>query len=421
MIITRAILKVFSDETGLPQTLWRLVASDLCGCIASVPPSSALVPLIRGINPDILWGDILRYNFEEVLGIGKVVIWLKDIHPAPEDVIHRWQSYHFVVLLELSYFRLMDQYWRLIGPVSKIQLHQIFSLSAQMLRVLQAKMSRFLPLPLATYRQLVVQSPKVVRIFQARWLLDGYGYQNLVLNSLYRVRLLLGESWDNIMGAVVGLRSIIGELEGTENPLQVRAATTITLLALSLELFPGSAHNLLGELARGYVRLLEFVADSGGHSQFEVHVNDIAWGRLIRCSPYPNPPLLCTLDEFTPVWDHFNSSEWPLRLLPVEFHDVIQWLKAHPYPPVVLIARWEGYLVESWNRWKQTGAPMSTDLESGWQSFKFRQPGAGPLSADFDERTVICSYELALESLVEGPLERSSSESESEPNDDLYD
>jgi hypothetical protein len=130
-----------------------------------------------------------------------------------------------------------------------------------MLRVLQAKMSRFLPLPLATYRQLVAQSPEVVRIFQARWLLQGYLLLppsfNVVRLLLDRVRLLLGESWNNLMSAVATFRSITGNLEGIENPLQVFTATMITLLALSLELFPDSAQNFLGELACGCFRPLD--------------------------------------------------------------------------------------------------------------------------------------------------------------------
>ncbi|KAJ7034351.1 hypothetical protein C8F04DRAFT_1395579 [Mycena alexandri] len=172
------------------------------------------------------------------------------------------------------------------------------------------------------------------------------------------------------------LTNFAGDLEGTTNPLQVIAATTVTLIAVSLELSPNSAHDLLGDLACGCLRPLD------------LRPSWIEWGQLVRCSPYPNSPLLCTLDEFTPVWERFNS-EWSLRLLPVELHDVIQWLKAHPNPPMTLIARWEGYLVEGRNQCKQAGIEIRDNLESRWQSFKFWRPRGDPsefeLGADFDE------------------------------------
>ncbi|KAJ7022954.1 hypothetical protein C8F04DRAFT_1272020 [Mycena alexandri] len=267
-------------------------------------------------------------------------------------------------------------------------------------------MSRFLPLPLAAYRQLVAQSPEVVRIFQARWLLNGYRY----LNSVY-ARLLLHEPWDNIMRAVAAFRSATEnlEVEGIKNPLQVIAATTITLLALSLELFPDSAQNLLGELACGCLRPLDLHL-----TRMRINLNTLAWGQLVRCSPYPNSPLLCALEEFTPTWDNFNS---PLMLSPVEFHDVIQWLKAHSDLPMVLIARWEGYLAERQNLRQHPGMSFSEDLESRWESSKFWRSGENPseskLRADFDEEAVIRSYERAIESLGEGPLAESDLESES--------
>ncbi|KAJ7027614.1 hypothetical protein C8F04DRAFT_1238035 [Mycena alexandri] len=400
MHVTRAALKTFSDENQRPRSLWRLNAHDLCRCIVSVPPSSELVPFIQSINPVILWRNVVLHKFEEA---SKVLIWLKEIYPAPEDVIRRWEDYYFMSRSELSYQRLM------VRNHETPDLHQqLFSLSVEMLRVLRTKMSRFLPFPLAAYHQLMVQSPAVIRIFQARWLLKGYISPP---PSLCCVRLLLGLSSDNITSAVTALRSIMGDLERTENPLQVIAATTITLLALSLELFPHSIHNLLSELACGCLHLLEL-----GSSGCDSWINDdIAWGQLVRCSPYPNSSLLCALSKFIPLWDDFDQSEWSLRLLPVEVHDIIQWLKAHPNQPRPLIARWEGYLVECRNWCKQAGTEIIDDLEHRWQSF--RRPGVDPSQsqrADLDEGAVIRLYEKAVASLVEGPSDDDMDEDKAE-------
>jgi hypothetical protein len=49
------------------------------------------------------------------------------------------------------------------------------------------------------------------------------------------------------------------------------------------------------------------------------------WGRHIRSTPQPDPELLQKLDQFLPLWDVFPHM-WN-RLEPVEFYDVIQWLK----------------------------------------------------------------------------------------------
>ncbi|KAJ7739160.1 hypothetical protein B0H16DRAFT_1569057, partial [Mycena metata] len=143
------------------------------------------------------------------------------------------------------------------------------------------------------------------------------------------------------------------------------------------------------------------------------HMFYVAWGHLVRCSQYPNTPLLSTLDNFTPVWEHLNSP-----LSPVEFHDVIQWLKAHPDPPIVLIARWEGYLVQSRDQCKQSGMRAIDDLERRWQSLNFRRPG---VESDFDASAVICSFEDAVESMVEDPLEGWTSESKSDDRPDEND
>jgi hypothetical protein len=49
------------------------------------------------------------------------------------------------------------------------------------------------------------------------------------------------------------------------------------------------------------------------------------WGRHIRSSQ-PDPELLQKVEEFVPSWKVFSGSVQTV-LQPVEFYDVIEWLK----------------------------------------------------------------------------------------------
>jgi hypothetical protein len=56
------------------------------------------------------------------------------------------------------------------------------------------------------------------------------------------------------------------------------------------------------------------------------------WGRHVRCSPHSSPELLRELHEFVPRWDVFSTDVFSTGddetdLRPIEFHDVVQWLK----------------------------------------------------------------------------------------------
>lgn len=59
------------------------------------------------------------------------------------------------------------------------------------------------------------------------------------------------------------------------------------------------------------------------------------WGRHIRSSPHSSPELLNELRDFVPHWDVFSNFVHVTYLCPIEFHDVVQWLKVHPKDIVV--------------------------------------------------------------------------------------
>jgi hypothetical protein len=134
---------------------------------------------------------------------------------------------------------------------------QVLSLSPRMLRVLQTKMSSSLLVSLVDCRQFLAQSPKFARILQASWLLPNHIFASTGhLPSLYDIQLLLDLSWDDIMGALSALRSFIG---GETLSRPEIAAGTITMLALSLELYPAGTFFLTSDFARGCLRLIQRV------------------------------------------------------------------------------------------------------------------------------------------------------------------
>lgn len=130
---------------------------------------------------------------------------------------------------------------------------QALSLSPRMLQVIQIKMAGSLRLSLADCRLLVAQSPKLVRVLQASWLLPNYVFAATGhLPTLYDIHLLLDLSWDDIMAALRALRSIMAG----ETPGQV-AGATIAILAVSLELCPTTLASLTSDFARGCLRLIQ--------------------------------------------------------------------------------------------------------------------------------------------------------------------
>ncbi|KAJ7897885.1 hypothetical protein B0H14DRAFT_290703 [Mycena olivaceomarginata] len=116
------------------------------------------------------------------------------------------------------------------------------------------------------------------------------------------------------------------------------------------------------------------------------------WGRFIRSSPQSDPELLEDLDQFSPPWDVPFPKYWGLE--PVEFYDVIQWLKASSKPQHHLINRWQEFLRESMVR---KGVKYSDDkLEQRWQeNLKREADFHGPLQA-FDKEVIRC-WESCLE------------------------
>ncbi|KAJ7802178.1 NACHT domain-containing protein [Mycena leptocephala] len=328
--VARALFKALSDSSHRNNSC-NLTGHDLVKCIESIPPSAELVPLIHSFNPDFIWWDL---DLTLPNKIDKVLTWLKAIRPVPEDLVHNWQSHQFMLLWNNLHSRLMlDSELRLLKS-------HLLSLSSRALHMLQTRMCNFSLVSPEDCRRFVARFLEFVRIFQASWLLSIYSSPS---RSIYYTRLLLDLSWDQFVAAHSALCSIICG----RTPKQVFAGAT-AIFAVILELCDiGTA---ISDLARGFLHLIRRVGTGDVSPKMcSLAISSHPWGQLVRCSPHSSPELLHDLHEFVPPWESFPST-YPHGfdcLCSAEFHDVVQWLKECPDPPLDLIERWQSYLTKS--------------------------------------------------------------------------
>ncbi|KAF7328906.1 NACHT domain-containing protein [Mycena venus] len=317
MNVARAVLKALSDDNHWLENpddplAWCLGADHVIQCITLIPPSAELVPLIQGLNPDFLWGKDVPYGFENQ--IQKVLAWLNQVQPVPKDLIRRWEDYNFMFLWDTSHDPVYCKFMK------QEHIGRVLSLSPQMLRVLQTKMSRFLLVSVADCRRFLARFPGFARIFQARWLLYSHLYQPYMqrrhqpnLPSLYRLRLIFDVSWDDITAALSAVRLMVG---GGSHKRVV--AGTIAILAILLELYPTNIPNLISDLGCRMLRLIHRRIGAVESAQ-------------------------CPQNYFT-TYGHY---EWGTLISPEDCYNVLRWLEALPDPPLELIGRWERYFTTS--------------------------------------------------------------------------
>ncbi|KAJ7280881.1 hypothetical protein C8J57DRAFT_1300362 [Mycena rebaudengoi] len=131
-----------------------------------------------------------------------------------------------------------------------------------------------------------------------------------------------------------------------------------TLAALALRLARGSAR-LLKEMATGQKPLYDLIVME-------------MWGYFVRSSTH-SPELLQDIREF-PSFETLSV----LRISgdePENYHNILQWLKAFPDPPLDLIDIWEGYLMESCNHYSTWD---NKSLEDRWRAWQTRTSGLFP-------------------------------------------
>ncbi|KAJ7907399.1 hypothetical protein B0H13DRAFT_2018805 [Mycena leptocephala] len=254
--------------------------------IASVTPSADFVPLVRLINPDFVF-------------CRPFLFWLKEIHPLPEDLIHRWEDYRFMHLYEhfedriaCSLIDARDE-WAPERPMAG------WAPSVRTIHALRARMNSGLQATIEAFQKLLSQSPHLIRFLQAQRLLS---VDWSITINLFQIRIALDLSWDDVRECICSLRPLITE----------------------------ESDFLYSYLAGGFIRLMQRIENGDLPMMFwsqlrpsEWHIRE--WGRHIRSSPQSHPELLRELHQFIPPWDVFSDEE--NRLEPVEFYDVVQWLK----------------------------------------------------------------------------------------------
>ncbi|KAJ7889195.1 hypothetical protein B0H13DRAFT_884898 [Mycena leptocephala] len=194
-------------------------------------------------------------------------------------------------------------------------------------------------------RALLSQAPGLVCIFHAGRLLTP-DISELVdpsgSHQLLRIHIVLDLPWDDILGYICSLRPLITHKSVFFHTL------FLFLPALCWELddlYPAAM--VSRNLACGFLRLMKQI---GGEERPMTFWNALKpgwergceWGRHIRSCPQPDPELLQKVDQFVPPWDSFGYD-----LEPVDFYDVVQWLKTSPNPRPDLIGCWQGYLAKS--------------------------------------------------------------------------
>ncbi|KAJ7207689.1 hypothetical protein C8J57DRAFT_1258075 [Mycena rebaudengoi] len=185
-------------------------------------------------------------------------------------------------------------------------------------------------------------SPSLIRILQViSFIRDRQGLSEKLLLKFYS---LLDISWEELRTAICSLRPLNGD-DGEE------LINEAAIVALDLSFYPG---RLLWDLTCGSLRTILRVLRG------EMNINAMwrlkQWGRYLR-SCLPSPKLLQDLCNIEPIFKGPSIEEF----LDFEFHNVVQWLKTFPQPPLESISRFEGYLKK-----RRRVGDLSDDLEANW-------------------------------------------------------
>ncbi|KAJ6570485.1 hypothetical protein DFH09DRAFT_416927 [Mycena vulgaris] len=163
-------------------------------------------------------------------------------------------------------------------------------------------------------------------------------------------------TWDELRAIISPLRSLLGFFgQHMGRAIQALLKFTIQNPMICPEPYPWPT--ICRALARGWLRLLK-CADS--RLPDPQRISYPYWGRLVRLSPHCSD-VLADIRNVSPLigrsvvcYSYFD------------IHDVLQWLKGFPQPPLDMIKQWETYKVSNI---KPFGSNISTDvLEESWMA-----------------------------------------------------
>ncbi|KAJ6608446.1 hypothetical protein B0H10DRAFT_526134 [Mycena sp. CBHHK59/15] len=305
----------------------ELVAFDLAqflpDLLLQVEPSPDLAHLVRAINPDFIFGG---FNDPSLIASG-VLSWLK-IRSPPEDLVDLWEDYCFMGLL-VSVPGHIDP--SVCEPLSGDDCRQVLSQ--------------------------VVQCPLLPRLFHVWMVRSG----NTKIRSLVLAEIcaLLDVSWDELRAAICRLRPIVGEDWEKWGGLFALMRNSTVIQRKSWR------PTICIELARGCIRVRKLV-DTGRLPE-ELWDDRIEWGRFIRGSS-ACPELLRDIRDFVPppiMDDRYRLHQ------EIECHDVLQWLKSFPEPPLDAIHRWENFFCYERKKASERGVFYPPDdYDSRWREWE---------------------------------------------------
>ncbi|KAJ6509785.1 hypothetical protein DFH09DRAFT_1050008 [Mycena vulgaris] len=354
--------------------------------LQSVPPSTELLPLIQSVSPDFIWERSLPELFGQ--RTNSVLTWLKTVRPLPEDLIRDWEAYRFMEFYEYSNHNTHASLLNVRDAIAQgCPDHVVLSPSLQVSRTFQAEMDDSLQMSTHALRELFAQFPQLVRFFQARRLLsNNRSYVSEPFGvGLFNICVLLDIPWNDMKDALSSLRSIVDE-----DPRKI--ATMLMVLPTLCRELPEHTSRDLG---LGFLRLIRQIGDH----ELPLKIWELftwteigqfpEWGRHIRCSPHSSSELLHAVREFDPPLDWFSVWDMcELHLCPVDFHDVLQWLKTFADPPLDLVVRWEGYLREAQELYEYKYS--DDELEERWQKSGEKEAGCDEWSGPLEREVIKC-------------------------------
>ncbi|KAJ7608378.1 hypothetical protein FB45DRAFT_1067478 [Roridomyces roridus] len=303
--LARGVLKAMSC-TQVPEH--HHVARRLTGwidLITSIEPhfigAAELLPWIQGVNLDFVFHHLPNWFIYS--RADKLISWLKIVRGAPKDLIVLWQRiesmYHF------SLFEFIRR-----------------SHSEAVQEALQ---------------NLLLRKPQLERIMGVAHLI-GESSLSERGGLLYKTRVLLDLSWEDIITSVWHIRPIV-DIDSKCSAHQPAYSTN------QVKPNPKAAK----DIALGFIRLLKKINEGELQTTILNHMEmDHKWGRLIA-TQLSDAEVFNELCELVPPTAQIAANPGP-ALQPEDFSVILAGLKAYDGCPSELIDRWTGYFEESERR-----------------------------------------------------------------------
>jgi hypothetical protein len=184
---------------------------------------------------------------------------MQGIRPIPEDLIQCWEDYRFMHLYKEFQHRIASNLHKERKKWSPERTDaQVLAPSLCTIHALQARLNGEWQAMLEACRKLLLQSPHLLRIFQARRLLisDGWDPTDNISGELVQIHIILGLSWDNIRECICSLRPLIVQ----ESDFFYTLFLFLPTLCWELDsLYPAAM--VSRDWARGLIRLMQRIGN----------------------------------------------------------------------------------------------------------------------------------------------------------------